>query len=158
MASTATVSLAPQHQQERQYSESEFIFFVFRLTIEECNGNGAVSARVITPSDPQQRGAQLSVFFGVDIVKVFKELTKRGVVVSESWLMNAYPDSKSNFMHYNCFIAFVVVWQARTWRLAVGSSSPLQHIPRRSSLRDVTQTSDDVTLMINTLNNSHSTL
>ena len=41
-----------------------------------------IHARVITPSDPDQRGAQLSVFFGVDIAKVFKELTKRGVVVS----------------------------------------------------------------------------
>ncbi|XP_023282732.1 kynureninase [Seriola lalandi dorsalis] len=35
--------------------------------------------RVITPSDPRQRGCQLSLSFSVPIGKVFRELEKRGV-------------------------------------------------------------------------------
>ncbi|XP_070786814.1 kynureninase [Enoplosus armatus] len=35
--------------------------------------------RIITPSDPQQRGCQLSLSFSVHIQKVFQELEKRGV-------------------------------------------------------------------------------
>ncbi|KAM7375085.1 hypothetical protein PAMA_014258 [Pampus argenteus] len=35
--------------------------------------------RIITPSDPQQRGCQLSLAFSVPIRKVFQELEKRGV-------------------------------------------------------------------------------
>ena len=41
-----------------------------------------VHVDIITPSDPAQRGAQLSLSFSVPILHVFKELTKRGVVVS----------------------------------------------------------------------------
>ncbi|GAA6224221.1 kynureninase [Lates japonicus] len=35
--------------------------------------------RIITPSDPQQRGCQLSLSFSIPIRKVFQELEKRGV-------------------------------------------------------------------------------
>uniref|UniRef100_UPI0037E7A3BE kynureninase n=1 Tax=Semicossyphus pulcher TaxID=241346 RepID=UPI0037E7A3BE len=35
--------------------------------------------RILTPSDPEQRGCQLSLSFSVHIGKVFKELDKRGV-------------------------------------------------------------------------------
>lgn len=38
--------------------------------------------RIITPSDPEQRGCQLSLSFSIQIGKVFQELEKRGVVVS----------------------------------------------------------------------------
>lgn len=38
--------------------------------------------RIITPSDPEQRGCQLSLAFSVHIRKVFEELEKRGVAVS----------------------------------------------------------------------------
>ena len=37
---------------------------------------------IITPSDPAQRGAQLSLSFSIPVLHVFEELTKRGVVVS----------------------------------------------------------------------------
>lgn len=37
---------------------------------------------IITPSDPEQRGCQLSLSFPFQIRKVFQELEKRGVVVS----------------------------------------------------------------------------
>lgn len=40
------------------------------------------TVRIITPSDPEQRGCQLSLFFSIHIKKVFEELEKRGVVVS----------------------------------------------------------------------------
>ena len=38
--------------------------------------------RIITPANTEERGAQLSVMFSVPIIKVYKELKKRGVVVS----------------------------------------------------------------------------
>lgn len=41
-----------------------------------------VSVEIVTPSDPTQRGAQLSLSFSVPIIHVFEELCKRGVVVS----------------------------------------------------------------------------
>ncbi|KAA8579662.1 hypothetical protein FQN60_006755, partial [Etheostoma spectabile] len=34
---------------------------------------------IVTPSDPQQRGCQLSLSFSVPILKIFQELEKRGV-------------------------------------------------------------------------------
>ncbi|XP_031153664.1 kynureninase isoform X2 [Sander lucioperca] len=34
---------------------------------------------IVTPSDPQQRGCQLSLSFSVPILKIFRELEKRGV-------------------------------------------------------------------------------
>ena len=37
---------------------------------------------LLTPRDPAQRGAQLSLCFNVSIDKIFEELEKRGVVVS----------------------------------------------------------------------------
>ncbi|WAR17921.1 KYNU-like protein [Mya arenaria] len=36
---------------------------------------------IFTPSDPDQRGAQLSLSFNINITQVFKELMKRGVVI-----------------------------------------------------------------------------
>lgn len=38
--------------------------------------------RIITPSDPQQRGCQLSLCFSVPVQRIFQQLEKRGVVVS----------------------------------------------------------------------------
>jgi kynureninase len=46
------------------------------------NGSNKPYVEIITPSDPEQRGAQLSIKFSVPIAKVFVELKKRGVVVS----------------------------------------------------------------------------
>lgn len=40
--------------------------------------------RILTPSDPQQRGCQLSLSFSIPIRRVFQELEKRGVAVSTS--------------------------------------------------------------------------
>ena len=44
--------------------------------------NSEVHVEILTPSDLDQRGAQLSLSFSVSIIKVFEELRKRGVVVS----------------------------------------------------------------------------
>ena len=40
--------------------------------------------KIMTPADPEERGAQLSIKFSVPIDRVFTELTKRGVVVSSN--------------------------------------------------------------------------
>ena len=42
----------------------------------------AAHAHIITPSAPEERGAQLSIKFSIPIAKVSKELQKRGVAVS----------------------------------------------------------------------------
>jgi kynureninase len=36
----------------------------------------------LTPTDPEQRGAQVSIMFSISVEKVHDELEKRGVVVS----------------------------------------------------------------------------
>ena len=45
---------------------------------------------IITPTDPQQRGNQLSVMFSVPITMVFEELKKRAVVVSINIVMQHF--------------------------------------------------------------------
>lgn len=49
-------------------------------TKDESNPDKA-SVHIITPSDPEQRGCQLSLSFSRPIRAVFQELEKRGVVV-----------------------------------------------------------------------------
>jgi kynureninase len=49
-----------------------------------ANNNGTPSVRIITPTHPRQRGAQLSVMFSVPVEKVYAELKKRGCVVRRS--------------------------------------------------------------------------
>lgn len=46
-----------------------------------------VMCTIMTPSDPEQRGCQLSLKFNIDIARVYKELVKRGVAVDKR-----YPD------------------------------------------------------------------
>lgn len=46
--------------------------------------------RIITPSDPEQRGCQLSLSFSVHVRKVFQELEKRGVAVSRTTLLKSH--------------------------------------------------------------------
>lgn len=52
----------------------------FKQGPAERNGN-AVTCNIITPSDPSQRGCQLSLLFSVDLHRVYSELQKLGVVV-----------------------------------------------------------------------------
>ena len=42
-----------------------------------------VHVQIFTPADPDQRGAQLSLSFSIDITQVHEELSKRGVLVSK---------------------------------------------------------------------------
>ena len=59
---------------------------------DQSNSNGnidqseGVHVEILTPSDPDQRGAQLSLSFSINITQVFYELEKRGVVVSPTHL------------------------------------------------------------------------
>ena len=47
------------------------------------HGHEMPSVEIITPSNPAQRGAQLSLTFSVPLAAVQEELQKRGVVVCE---------------------------------------------------------------------------
>ncbi|XP_054459835.1 kynureninase-like [Anoplopoma fimbria] len=55
---------------------------------------------IITPSDPQQRGCQLSLCFSIPIKKIFQELEKRGVAcdMREPSVLRVTPAPL-----YNCF-------------------------------------------------------
>ena len=48
---------------------------------------GMSCIKVITPRNPAERGAQLSLMFKENIEELFKELEKRGVVVSINTLL-----------------------------------------------------------------------
>lgn len=59
---------------------------------------------IITPSDPEQRGCQLSLSFSVHIQKVFQELEKRGIAVSRTTVLKShhwyiYPLMTSNVVN-----------------------------------------------------------
>ena len=41
---------------------------------------------IFTPSDPTQRGCQLSLFFSIPVSDIFNKLTECGVVVSKACL------------------------------------------------------------------------
>ena len=47
-----------------------------------CIDNNGVSFELLTPEDPEQRGAQISIKFSVNCEEMHKEIEKRGVVVS----------------------------------------------------------------------------
>ena len=49
---------------------------------ENFDQSEGVHVEILTPSDPDERGAQLSLSFSINITQVFEELMKRGVVVS----------------------------------------------------------------------------
>lgn len=57
--------------------------------VEEIRGLPTV--KIITPSDPNQRGSQLSIMFSVPLTAVQEELQKLGVVVSFNDIFNAIP-------------------------------------------------------------------
>lgn len=52
-------------------------------TITASGDSGCIYVEILTPSDPKQRGAQLSLAFSIDLHIVIAELSKRGVVVSQ---------------------------------------------------------------------------
>jgi kynureninase len=55
------------------------------LLLKKLNGYNKQEPNMITlltPSDPEQRGSQLSVRFSKSVLSVHKELEKRGIVVS----------------------------------------------------------------------------
>lgn len=43
---------------------------------------------IFTPSDPSQRGCQLSLCFSINVSTIFSYLTKHGIVVSLFWQVN----------------------------------------------------------------------
>lgn len=53
------------------------------MTLENVKLDKPVHVEILTPLDPDQRGAQLSLSFTVNITQVFKELRRRGVVCDD---------------------------------------------------------------------------
>ena len=45
------------------------------------NGPSRTTVKIITPSDPRERGSQLSLVFSNNVVEAYKELERNGIVV-----------------------------------------------------------------------------
>ena len=45
------------------------------------NGSCRTTVKIITPSDPRERGSQLSLVFSNNVVEAYKELERNGIVV-----------------------------------------------------------------------------
>ncbi|XP_054632758.1 kynureninase isoform X3 [Dunckerocampus dactyliophorus] len=54
-------------------------YLISHYYAEDPAQSGKLQVRIITPSDPEQRGCQLSLCFSIPIRRVFQELEKRGV-------------------------------------------------------------------------------
>jgi kynureninase len=52
-------------------------------TAADTVNNGRPTIAIITPSDPEQRGCQLSISLSIPVRPVFEELSKRGAVLDE---------------------------------------------------------------------------
>lgn len=59
----------------------------------------------MTPSDPEQRGCQLSLKFNIDISLVYEELIRRGVAVC--LVLIIYLVEEKNFLHGYSFAVFL---------------------------------------------------
>lgn len=58
-----------------------YLEFLIENLLNSNKINNSVSAKIITPRDPEQRGCQLSLRFNCDIHAIFSELVKRGIAV-----------------------------------------------------------------------------
>ena len=49
---------------------------------KDVNGDSKPFIDIFTPSDPEQRGCQLSLCFSIPIKEIYRQLTMRGIVAS----------------------------------------------------------------------------
>lgn len=67
---------------QKQFHLTGYLEFLLKkyFTKEKCNTDGPF-VEIITPSNPSQRGSQLSLMFSVPLNRVQELLQKSGVVV-----------------------------------------------------------------------------
>lgn len=70
---------------KKQYLMTGYLEFLLEVLLSKDENQNAL-LEIITPKNPNQRGAQLSVVFSVSLEKVQKELDERGIVVGQAFL------------------------------------------------------------------------
>lgn len=85
---------------------------------------------ILTPSDPEQRGCQLSLRFSINICAVYRELERRGVAVSRR--AAACPGRPRSRLNVRCVAP---VRHAGAAGPAGGAGATLQLLQRRPPLR-----------------------
>ena len=78
------------------------------------------SVEVLTPSDPRQRGCQLSLSFSMDMNQVFDGLKKRGVVVSICLVLDMFDCVMTwkRWSHYWPFPKGIHRWLLSSWHIS----------------------------------------
>lgn len=70
---------------QKQFLITGYLEFLLKkyFSKDKCNPDGPF-VDIITPSNPSQRGSQLSIMFSVPLGRVQEALQKHGVVVSRN--------------------------------------------------------------------------
>ena len=71
---------------EKQYFLTGYLELLIRINFGP-QSSSIVKVEVITPKNPDERGAQLSLSFSVDTRDMYAQLKKKGVVVSSQMRM-----------------------------------------------------------------------
>jgi len=66
---------------------------------KDVNDDSKPFIDIFTPSDPEQRGCQLSLCFSIPIKEIYRQLTMRGIVVS-----GAFQHPLPWFDHVTCHL------------------------------------------------------
>ena len=73
---------------EKQFLLTGYLEFLLLKYFGSDSGS-PITLEILTPSDPKDRGAQLSLSFSRDLRDIYKEIKLKGVVVSLSCIINS---------------------------------------------------------------------
>ena len=65
----------------KQFLLTGFLEYLVRKRFSSSSSS-PVTVKILTPSDPRERGSQLSLVFSKDVTKVHEAIERRGIVVS----------------------------------------------------------------------------
>ena len=66
----------------KQFLLTGFLEYLVRKRFSSSSSSSPVTVKILTPSDPRERGSQLSLVFSKDVTKVHEAIERRGIVVS----------------------------------------------------------------------------
>ena len=74
--------------------------FLEMLLLQFFNTSSPPIGKIITPSDPKERGSQLSLVFTSPVDGIFEDLTRRGIVVRTKNLLRGPARSRKKFFSF----------------------------------------------------------